>query len=131
MKTLLASALIALTLGTSSSSFAGDNKETAETKSTFRSVIYPVKNTMKVSVNVSKPKDSRVVIRVMDLNGQTMAVQRLPKSDEVNSVKFDLQHLEDGVYKVEVSDGHTKEVKTVKVQTSTPQVETTRLVSMN
>ncbi|GAB3898169.1 hypothetical protein GCM10028803_17220 [Larkinella knui] len=131
MKTLFASALLALTLGTASLAWADDNKENAEAKSTFQSAVYPVINSMKVSVNVSKAKDSKVNVRLVNEAGQTLTVLKLGKDNESSTIRFDMNNLEDGIYKVEVSDGSRTEVKTVKVQTSTPVLEPRREVSLN
>lgn len=130
MKTLFASALIALTVVTSSA-FATDNKEKAAQKATFQSAVYPMINSMKVGVNVNKDKDSKVNIRLINSDGYTLATKKLPKGSELASLRFDLKQLEDGEYLVEISDGTNTEVKTVKLKTSTPVVESTRLISMN
>ncbi|MGA0558767.1 T9SS type A sorting domain-containing protein [Larkinella sp. VNQ87] len=131
MKTLFTSALIALTFA-ASTSFATDNKdEKAKPKSTFQTGVYPMANSMKVGVNIRKEKESNVNVRLIDSNGYTLATKRLRKGSESANLRFDLQQLADGQYTVEISDGSMTEVKTVKLQTSTPVVETTRLISMN
>ena len=130
MKTLFASALIALTL-LASSTFAADNVGKGKAKATFQSAVYPMVNSMKVGVNVSKEKDSKVNIRLINNSGQTLATKKLGKGSEATNLRFDLNDLEDGIYKVEISDGNHTEVKTVKLETSTPVVQPYRLVSMN
>lgn len=130
MKTLFASALIALTLVTSIA-FASDDKEKASPKSTFQSAVYPMINTMKVGVNINKEKDSKVDIRLINSDGYTLATKKVGKGSGAASIRFDLNQLEDGVYKVEISDGGYTEVKTVTLKTQVPVVQTTRLVSMN
>lgn len=130
MKTLFASALIALTLA-ASTTFAADNAGKANAKSTFQSAVYPMVNSMKVGVNVNKEKESKVSIRLIDSNGQTLATRRLGKGSESTNLRFDLNNLEDGVYTVEISDGASKEVKMVKLQTNIPAVQSYRAVSMN
>ncbi|RRB00675.1 T9SS type A sorting domain-containing protein [Larkinella rosea] len=131
MKTLIASALIALTFA-ASTTFAADNKEEkAKTKATFQSAVYPMINTMKVNVNVSKETDSKVNVRLVNSEGRTLVTKKLGQGHEVTTLRFDLNQLEDGIYKVEISDGSNTEVKTVKLQTSTPTVESYREVSMN
>ncbi|RCR68642.1 T9SS type A sorting domain-containing protein [Larkinella punicea] len=130
MKTLFASALLALTFAVSNT-FAADNHEKAKPKSTFQSAVYPIINSMKVSVNVQKETDSKINIRLINSEGRTLATKRLGEGHEITTIRFDLNQLEDGVYKVEITDGANTEVKTVKLQTSTPVVESLRLVSMN
>jgi hypothetical protein len=130
MKNFVTSALLALVLSTSSASFAADNKENAEPKSTFQMAVYPVINSMKLSVNVSKPKNSKVDVRLVDEAGQTLTVLKLGRDNETSIIRFDLNNLEDGIYKVEVSDGVKTDVKTVKVQTSTPVEVAHREVSL-
>ncbi|GAB3893275.1 hypothetical protein GCM10028803_07230 [Larkinella knui] len=130
MKTLVASALIALTFA-ASTAFADDHKENAKPKSTFQSAVYPMINSMKVSVNVQKATDSKINIRLVNSEGRTLATKRVGQGHEITAIRFDLNQLEDGVYKVEISDGFNTEIKTVKLQTSAPVVESSRLVSMN
>jgi hypothetical protein len=130
MKTLFASALIALTFA-ASTTFASDKKEEkAKPQATFQSAVYPMANSMKVSVNVKKETDSKVNIRLVNSEGRTLATKRLGEGHEVSTIRFDLNQLEDGVYKVEISDGANTEVKTVKLETSAPVVQANRLVSM-
>ncbi|MFC5409015.1 T9SS type A sorting domain-containing protein [Larkinella bovis] len=128
MKTLLASALIALTFV--STTFAADDKDKTDVKSTFQSAVYPMTNSMKVGVNVHKEKGSKVNIRLTNSEGYTLATRTLRKNSEAASIRFDLNQLEDGVYKVEISDGATSEVKTVALQTKTPVTFSYREVSM-
>ncbi|MGV3558196.1 T9SS type A sorting domain-containing protein [Larkinella arboricola] len=128
MKTLFASALIALTL-VATQTFATDNGDKA--KATFQSAVYPMINSMKVGVNVSKEKDSKVNIKLLSHTGRILVTRKLGKGSEASNLRFDLNDLEDGVYKVEISDGNYTEVKTVKLETNTPVVYTHRLVSMN
>ncbi|GAB3334391.1 hypothetical protein GCM10027299_42570 [Larkinella ripae] len=130
MKTLIASALIALTF-TASSAFAGDNTEKDKARSSFQSAVYPMINSMKVGVNVNKDKDRNVNIRLINSEGMTLFTKKLGKGSESASLRFDLHQLEDGFYKVEISDGSNTEIKTVKVETKTPVVQATRLVSLN
>ncbi|MGM9510785.1 T9SS type A sorting domain-containing protein [Larkinella sp. GY13] len=130
MKTLFASTLLALTFAISTT-FAADNNEKVKPKSTFQSAVYPMINSMKVSVNVQKETDSKINIRLINSEGRTLATKRLGEGHEITTIRFDLNQLEDGVYKVEITDGANTEVKTVKLQTKTPVVESQRLVSMN
>ena len=130
MKTLFASALLALTIATSSTSFAADNKETAGTKSTYQSVVYPVINTTKIRVNISKEKSTRINVSLKNEAGETLAVERLGKGHESSAVRFDLNELEDGIYQVVISDGNTKQVKEIKLKTNVPTVETERHIAM-
>ncbi|GAB3902499.1 hypothetical protein GCM10028803_29290 [Larkinella knui] len=131
MKTLFASALIALTLGSLSASFATDNKEVAEAKTTYRSVVYPVINSTKVRVNVIKDKSARIKISLKNEAGETLAVEQLGKGHESSAIRFDMNQLEDGIYQVVISDGTTQQVKEVKLQTSAPTVATERQIAMN
>ncbi|MFC5407831.1 hypothetical protein ACFPMF_00825 [Larkinella bovis] len=131
MKTVVTSALMALLFATAPAAFAADNKETAETKSTFQSAVYPMANSMKVSVNINKPKDCPVKVRLLNESGETLSVLKLGKDNESSSIRFDLNNLGDGVYKVEVSDGVRTDVKEVKVQTSTPVATAYRAIVLN
>ncbi|MGA0555447.1 T9SS type A sorting domain-containing protein [Larkinella sp. VNQ87] len=131
MKTVFASAFLALTLATATATYADGNKEVTEAKSSFQSAVYPVINTLKVTVNISKVKDSKVNVRLLNEAGQTLSALKLGKDNEMSTIRFDLNNLEDGIYKVEISDGFRTEVKTVKVQTSTPVAAEYRAISLN
>lgn len=130
MKSLFASALIALTVSASSVSFANDNSKTAEKASTFKSVVYPVINSSKIRVNVNKEKGTRILVTLKNEAGETLATEQLRKTDESSAIRFDLGQLEDGNYQVEVSDGLTKQVKAVNLHTSAPTVATERHIAM-
>jgi hypothetical protein len=130
MKTLIASALIALSLSASATSFAADNNDIAEKKSTYQSAVYPVINTTKIRVNVSKEKSARINVTLKNEAGETLAIEQLGKGYESTSIRFDLNQLEDGIYKVEISDGSTKQVKEVKLKTSAPTVQAERHIAM-
>ncbi|WP_138991748.1 T9SS type A sorting domain-containing protein [Larkinella sp. C7] len=131
MKSLIASAFLALTIATTSSSFAADHKETAKTQSTYQSVVYPVVNTSKIRVNVNKDKNAKINVTLKNETGEILASERLGKGHESSAIRFDLNQLQDGIYQVEISDGNTKQVKEVKLQTSSPTVTTERHIAMN
>jgi hypothetical protein len=131
MKSLIASAFLALTIATTSSSFAADHKETAGTQSTYQSVVYPLINTSSIRVNVNKQKDAKINVTLKNESGMILASERLGKGHESSAIRFDLNQLQDGIYQVEISDGNTKQVKEVKLQTSAPSVTTERHIAMN
>ncbi|GAB3921318.1 hypothetical protein [Larkinella terrae] len=131
MKSLFASALIALTLGASTVSFANDPNVGTEKIATFQSVVYPVINSAKIRVNVNKAKGSRIHVTLKNEAGETLATEQLNKSTESSAIRFDLGQLEDGNYQVEVSDGLNKQVKEVKLHTTAPAVATERHIAMN
>ncbi|GAB3269737.1 hypothetical protein GCM10027347_39950 [Larkinella harenae] len=131
MKTLFASALIALTFATTSATYADGHKEVAEVKSNFQAAVYPMINSMKINVNVNKAKDSKVNVRLLNAAGTTLTVLKLGKQNEASTIRFDLNNLEDGIYTVEISDGYKTEVKEVKVQTNAPEVASYRAIRLD
>ena len=131
MKTLVASAFIALTFGMASVSFADGGKDAVEAKASFRAVVYPVADSMKLSLSINKAKDRNVNVRLLNQAGEVLTVLKLGKDNESATIRFDLNNLEDGIYRVEVSDGFKTEVKTVKLQTSTLIATAYRSVSLN
>lgn len=131
MKTLFACVLIALTFRTASVALADGPKDAVEAKSSFQSAVYPVANSLKVSVTVTKPKESSVNVRLLNQAGETLTVLKLGKDNESSTIRFDLSDLEDGTYRVEISNGFKTAVKTVTLQTSPPIASAYRAVSLN
>lgn len=128
MKTLFASALIALTMTTAA--FAADDKAEAA-KSTFRSVVYPNVDAHKLNVNVEKTGNSRIYIKILDAKGNQLAVQALSKSTQKAQARFDVSELQDGTYRVVVTDGTNQIVKDIVLSTKTPSEAVVRTIAMN
>lgn len=133
MKTLFASALIALTLGVTSNSFAEDNERTTNAptaKASFQTGIYSSVDGTRLNVNVNKVKGSKVTILLKNTKGDLLEFQRLGKNEEQLRTRFDLRALQDGTYQVEITDGKTKQVQEVRLQSNTPANELHREISL-
>jgi hypothetical protein len=52
--------------------------------------------------------------------GQLLVAKRVNKSDQVSLTRFDLGSLEDGIYQVEISDGTSKQLHELNLQTTLP-----------
>ncbi|MFD1140302.1 hypothetical protein ACFQ4C_04250 [Larkinella insperata] len=131
MKTLVTTTFIVLILGMVSVCFADGNEDVVEGKSSFHSAVYPVASTMKLSVKVNKAQNCQVDIRLLNQMWETLTVLKLGKDNESSTIRFDLNTLEDGQYRVEVSDGIRTEVKTVTLQTRPPVAIAYRSVCLN
>ncbi|WP_111630367.1 T9SS type A sorting domain-containing protein [Larkinella arboricola] len=131
MKKLVASAFLTLLLGMISVCFADNSQDAPEAKSSFRLAVYPAANNMKISVNIKKAKNSKVNIRLLNQMGETLTVLNLGRDNESSTIRFDLNHLEDGIYRIEVSDGSKTEIKTVFLQTRPPLTTAYRSVCLN
>jgi hypothetical protein len=118
MKTAFASVLFALTLGASSASFA----QTATEPTPFATKLYAVEGGSLVDVIVQNPDAKRLTVRIVDARGVTLASQSLLQTKTATRTRFDLSDLNDGNYRIEVSDGKTKQVEAVNLTTRTPAV---------
>jgi hypothetical protein len=112
MKTLFASALLALSL--SVSSFAAP---TNPTPPPFEAAVRAIGERLEVAV--SNPNQiAKMTIRLLDERGQTLAVKYLGTQAPVSVVRFDLQQVSTGTYQVEIAGGQARQVKTVTLGTA-------------
>ena len=117
MKKVFVSFLIACTAGTASAGFANGrlSSSVAETVP-FQSAVYVLAESTKLDVIVGKVEHAGL-IRFLDAQGKTLASQRVGKSGKATRARFDLSNLEDGVYRVEITDGYYTQVKEVQLGT--------------
>jgi len=127
MKALFTAALAALV--SVSASAATINPTTNPEKAPMKAVVYPGASANKLNVNVEKSAGSSASISVIDADGRALAVQHLPKKATTVQAKFDLSELADGDYKVVISDGTHKEVKSLSVKS--PEVAPARVLALN
>src|SRR5690606_32203384 len=114
MKTAFASLLIALSISASSIGFA----RTTGDKIPFQADITAYPTTLKVDVVVENMEGVPVTIRLVDKLGITQATQRLNKNEKASRTRFDLSALNDGIYRVVVSDGVTTKTQEIHISTN-------------
>ncbi|CCH51476.1 hypothetical protein BN8_00403 [Fibrisoma limi BUZ 3] len=131
MKTVFKSLLVAFALTTA---YTVDAKTTApsiddvvvkKTEASYQVAIYPTANYDVLNVIVEKPATKVLQIRVVDNKGNELAAQSLNRKSGTYRVKFNLQQVTDGQYKVEVNDGQTTNTYPFTVSTKAPVVERT------
>ncbi|MFC5409036.1 T9SS type A sorting domain-containing protein [Larkinella bovis] len=127
MKTFISSVLVALAVSASTVTFANADKE--KKAATYQVGMYPSAEAAKVNVMVAKEKGTALDVLLIDTNGTILATQRLGKNETTTRTRFDLSDLQDGSYKVVVSDGASKIVKEVNLQTKKP-VQAERSISL-
>ncbi|GHB80742.1 hypothetical protein [Persicitalea jodogahamensis] len=99
MKKSIKTLICALALGTTVA-FAGPG-DNAKKPTTFGAVIY--KNIDGgVNVNVEKSVANYVAVLVTNANGDLLARQSIGKKEKKACIKFNLQGLQDGAYKISV-----------------------------
>lgn len=118
MKTLFASLLVALIIGTSSATFAADHTHKTQTLPASVSVEQIVKS--KLDVVVDHEAGAPMRIRLLDASGRNLAARKLAPQQEATRVRFDLAALQDGVYWVQVSDGQHTQVTRFELKTTVP-----------
>lgn len=122
MKNTFVAILIALTIGTSSSSFASAVKTIDNGQKEKAGSITVAAYKSKVDVFVQHTENPRTVIRIMDPSGRTIATKDLSNIDRDTRVSFDLSQLPDGLYAVKVWDGQNSQETGIELKT-TPPVE--------
>lgn len=123
MKTLFASLLIALTLSTSSASFAAATRTTDHGQSEAAApiaVTFAQIEKSKLDVVFENALNSSMGIRLTDAGGKNIATKILPKKETGTRVRFDLANLKDGTYSVRVCNGKNAQVKKFEIKTEIP-----------
>ncbi|GAB3334469.1 hypothetical protein GCM10027299_42710 [Larkinella ripae] len=127
MKTFISSVLVALAVSASTVTFANSDNEKAA--AAYQVGMYPSAEAAKVNVTVAKEKGTSLDVLLLDGSGTVLATHHLNKSETTSRTRFDLSELQDGSYKVVVSDGSSKIVKEVNLQTKKP-VQAERSISL-
>ncbi|MBD2753277.1 hypothetical protein [Spirosoma validum] len=127
MKTLITSLLFALAIAGSSISFAQDGNALADLTPITQTTVRPVLNG-KVDVVVGKT-DSNLLIEVVDQQGRTLANKSINKQVVPSRIRFDLRELPDGVYELVITEGNTRQVSDIVLNTHTSA--TYRTVTMS
>jgi hypothetical protein len=123
MKSLFATLLVALMIGTSSVSFAAanpahDKGQTQQASPALVSFAQIIKSKLDVIVNGGAK--ARMSILLQDSSGRSLAAKTLFQNEEATRVRFDLASLKDGVYRVTVSDGRNTQVTKFELKTTMP-----------
>ena len=123
MKNLFAAILVALTVSTSSASFAAATKTLDQGQTATgipASVTFAQVEKSKLDVIVESVANAKMSIRLADASGKTIATKILPQKETGTRVRFDLANLTDGVYHVRISDGKNTQVKKFEIKTEVP-----------
>ncbi|GAA4428950.1 hypothetical protein GCM10023188_13740 [Pontibacter saemangeumensis] len=124
MKTLFAAIFVAFTVGTSSPSFAsaaGTTGNGHETQATSDPVAFVIDNS-KVDVIIKATDTPKMIIRMKDSSGNTIAIKTLSHVESGTRVRFDLSQLSDGLYSVRVWDGKNVQEQEIKLKTTSPDI---------
>ncbi len=121
MKTLVKN--FAIALFTTVSFFANastDTNDASNAKKTFAVGVYQTINSLKMNVMVDKLVGKKITIQLKNEDGLVIHTQIIGKKETAFRGNYDLKELEDGKYSIEISDGKTKVVKNVQVETKKP-----------
>jgi len=119
MKKIIASLTLALAVGMFSQSFASSgpvSNTTPEDDNIFQTKIFIRSGNTMLDVFVEPTEDASLFIKFRDAEGRVLAKEQINGSK--NGVRFDISDLEDGDYRVEISDGDTKQVESFKLTSS-------------
>lgn len=99
---------------------------------TMNAAIYPVSNSLKLKLMVENPFRVPLAVKLMNERGETLYATRLPRNERVHMHKFDMAHVPDGSYSVEVSDGvNVLPPLEFRVRSRKPVVTPERVVALN
>ncbi len=95
--------------------------------SAYQSAVYPSQFEPVINVIVQKEEGSTVQVRFKTNQGETLAERSVGRGKEKVAMKFRLNELPDGIYRVEITNGRDVTSKTVKLST---QQENPRTIAM-
>lgn len=127
MKKLIVSLMTAFLIGSFSLGFAGTSPNVIPVEA---SVIIRTQ-AMKVDVITPANNESAVIIRLRDAKGNTLLKKHVSHREGLTLSRFDLSNLEDGMYKVEITNGTSKQVKAFTIETASPSLTPLRSVSLS
>lgn len=136
MKTFIKSIAVALTIGvvSFSTSVAATSTSVPTRKSrsvvhaAYQSVVYPSQFEPVINVVVQKEEGSVVLVRIKTKLGETLAERAVGRGKEKVAMKFRLNELPDGMYRVEITNG--RDVMTKEIKLSTQPQESPRIIAM-
>lgn len=121
MKNLFAATFLILTLSFSSVSFAGSNPATTKSPiTTFEPVVFMKSQATKLDVLVKEAANSKLTIRLLDSQGNTLATKVVGKNVAGTRIRFDLASLADGAYQIKVTDGKNTQVQNFNLAAAVP-----------
>ena len=121
MKTITKTLTLALTAAILSfASVSAKPANPATAPAAYKVGMYVSQKTTTLNVMVEKQAGNTIVIRLKDNAGQLLATQALKGADERSWSKFNLSQLEDGTYKVEITNGRDVTVKEITLSTQKP-----------
>lgn len=131
MKTFAVTLLIILGITTVRPTFATgltDDNEKKPIATTFQAAVLPAASLNAIQVFIDKPVGKSVAIRIFSESGVELDCQYVQKRADKCRLKFNLESLADGKYKVVVTDGQTSSVYPFTLSTQTPVVTTRTIV---
>ncbi|QIP17294.1 hypothetical protein G8759_33955 [Spirosoma aureum] len=132
MKTLIKPLLVAFTLSlvTFSASLADVNPGSRPAAvAAYKTGIY---STMegKLQIALDKETGGAVDIRLKNADGKVLFYQRVGKNEKTSRIRLNLNELQDGAYRVEVTNGVETSTQVVTLSTQQPSAPS-RLVAIN
>ena len=116
MKKIMFSLILTLFVGLTTVSFASTPILADEETPTFQSRIFLRPQSMKLDVFVEAVEKDDLKISLLDNEGRLIATQRVDET--IKGVRFDIAELQDGVYRIKITDGASKQVENVELKSS-------------
>ena len=119
MKTLIASVVAAFSLAISSASFAQSTTTPTSTVNQAENPGFIVAERIagKLDIVVIKSVPQTALLSLIDENGHTLVTKSIPKEDSATRTRFDLNALPDGSYKLILTEGGSKQIKDIELNT--------------
>lgn len=130
MKNLFAALLVAFAVSTASNGFATATTAVnngQQQLSAPDSVAFAIEDS-KVDVIFQAARSPKMIIRLKDEDGHTLAVKSVSQAESGTRIRFDLSQLADGLYSVRVWDGKGSQERDIEVKTVSPAISTREVI---
>ncbi len=131
MKTLATTLLIVLGITIGHPTLANGLTDDAEKKpiaTSFQAAVLPAASLNAIQVFIDKPAGKSLAIRIVSESGVELDCQYVQKRADKCRMKFNLESLADGKYKVIITDGQTTTAYPFTLSTKEPVAVTRTIV---
>ncbi len=98
----------------------------------FRVGMYRVKNTLVMNLLLEKDKGVALNVKLLDARGKVLHQEYIGKGLRKVGQKFDFSEINDGEYKIEITNGDERIVKNISLSTTEiAEIAGRRLIALN
>lgn len=130
-KTFIA-ALCGLLMSSFVSAGPAQDASTEKETESFRVGMYRIKNSLVMNLMLEKEKGVAVNVKLMDARGKVLHREYIGKGLRKVGQKFDFSAIDDGQYRIEITNGNERVTKNISLSTTEiAEVSGRKLIALN